>query len=358
MHDRHFLTIESVKRFDAVIIGAGIIGLSLALELHQRGISVAVLERGEPGREASWAAAGMLNADDPHTPTELRELAMWSAALYPEFIARVEDVSGEHAGYSRIQALFLSDVEIASWSDRALTPTRIAELEPALSGFSRSVYLLDEAAVDPRILLKAMLAACKHLGVRVLHEHEVIEINDRAVLSSAGEFTADAIVNCAGAWAGSLVRQFSMPVTPAKGQIFSVVPERGNGIQNVVRSEEIYCVPRADGQVVIGATVEHVGYDKRVEPETIQNMHRLAAKLVPSLSHARIADAWAGLRPVTPDRLPLLGAYVNVPGCFVATGHFRNGILLAPATARVMADLIVGAAPQISIEAFSPERFL
>ena len=347
-----------MKRSDAIIIGAGIIGLSLALELRKRGLSVVVLERGEPGREASWAAAGMLSgAHDPHTPVQLHEMAEASAAMYPEFINAIEEASGKTAGFSRHGALVVSEVAVCGWDDRLVGADSIASLEPALAETAGMVYRLEEDSVDPRELMPALLAACKNVGVEVHHEHEVGGITGSEVQIKAGIFSASVIVNCAGAWAAQIHGVPVVPIEPAKGQMLALIPEHGRGIRHTIRNEEVYCVPRKDGRVAVGATVERVGFDKRVETETIQQLHQLAANLVPSLGQARIADAWAGLRPATPDGLPIIGAYDDVPGYFVATGHYRNGILLAPATAKAVSDLITNGTTSLDLSAFFPERF-
>ena len=147
-----------------------------------------------------------------------------------------------------------------------------------------------------------------------------------------------------------------MPATPRKGQMFSVIPREPGFLRHVIRTEEVYLVPRTDGRVLIGATVEDVGFDKRVAPETIKHMGRLADQIVPEIAHAKITESWAGLRPGTPDDLPILGE-TEISGYFIATGHFRNGILLAPLTAAIMTKLLRAEAPGHSLEAFSPLRF-
>ncbi len=196
--------------------------------------------------------------------------------------------------------------------------------------------------------------------MEVHHEHQVSAIlaeNGVAtgVRTHAGDVSAPVIVNCAGAWATSLAP--APPIVPVKGQMLALLPQEKPCIHHVIRSEDIYMLPRADGRIVVGATVErNSGFDKRVDPDVIQRMHQLAANLVPALGQARISEAWAGLRPAAPDDLPVLGASA-LSGYFFATGHFRDGILLAPATAKLMAQLIRGAEPDVDITRFSPQRF-
>ena len=353
---------------DVIVIGAGIIGLSLGLELRDRypGLSVTVLERGEPAREASWAAAGMLSHLDLHTPTALREIACYSAELYPAFVRYVEELSGESTGFSEAGALYVSQQPISEWQQYLLTSSDLVSLEPALAATAGYIYGFDEASVDPRALTAALLTACRCQGVEVHHEHHVLAVLTTGnavtgVRTGAGDFTAPLVVNCAGAWAGDSAlapHGVSLPVTPVKGQMLAVLPPQKPLITHTIRSEDIYFLPRHDGHIVIGATVEHAGYDKRVHPEVIQHLYQLAANLVPALGQARITTSWAGLRPGTPDSLPLLGPYPGVAGYFLSTGHYRNGILLAPATAKLMAQMIGGTGLELDLDAFSPERFV
>jgi glycine oxidase len=168
-------------------------------------------------------------------------------------------------------------------------------------------------------------------------------------------FLATKVVNCAGAWSGQL-GPLPIPTRPVKGQMVCVAMHPRDLVKHVIRSPEVYLIPRSDGRLLAGATVEEAGFDKRVEPSTIKRLHNAALALVPRLAESRILEDWAGLRPGTPDALPILGATV-IPGYYVATGHFRDGILLAPITAHVMAHVITGEKPEFDLDAFSPGRF-
>jgi glycine/D-amino acid oxidase-like deaminating enzyme len=178
------------------------------------------------------------------------------------------------------------------------------------------------------------------------------------VRTSRSKYEAPIVVNCAGSWAGQIHASGAtlVPSRPIKGQMLDVVPRRRNLVRHVIHGHDVYIVPRSDGRVLIGATVEDVGFDKRVSPDIISRLHLCAAKFVPELSEARIHEAWAGLRPGSPDDLPILG-HVGLDGYFVATGHFRNGILLAPVTARIMADLICRGDTTFNLAHFSAVRF-
>jgi glycine oxidase len=351
-----------VKTWDVAIIGGGIIGLSLALGLRKHGAAVLIVERSEPGREASHAAAGMLAQCDPHTPEKLRSLAMASFQLYPEFAHELEDESGQHVDLRREGSIILDGDGASLCRDsQALTPAQLAKLEPCLAGMVKRAEFWPEASVDPRALTAAALKAAKHRGIEIASGAPVTEIQmteGRAsgVRTTRTHFSAAVVVNCAGAWAGQIAGAPPLPTRPIKGQMLSVIAPRRDFLRHVVRGSGAYLVPRSDGRILIGATLEEARFDKQVDPNTIQRLHQAAANLAPELSQARMLEAWAGLRPGTPDNLPILGA-TSLPGYFVATGHFRDGILLAPVTALLMTQAVRGAKPEFDISAFSPARF-
>jgi glycine oxidase len=353
-----------VKTWDVIVVGGGIIGLSLSIALRKRGARVLVVERGEPGREASYAAAGMLVECSLETPALLQPLATASARMYPEFVHELQDESGVDIDLRDDGTIFFPSPEQLrerpGFAEENSLPASLAELEPFLADPKRPATFLKERVVDPRTLGAAALKGAKHHGVDISSGSEVTEVlisGERVtgVRTEKTSYTAPAVVNCAGAWAGNLGPQ-RFPTRPVKGQMLSVVGGPRNTPRHVIRSPEVYLVPRSDGRVLIGATVEEAGYDKRTVPNVIEGMHRAALRLMPTLSGARILEAWAGLRPGTPDNLPILGATAT-PGYFVATGHFRDGILLTPVTAQVMAQVVTGAKPEYDISAFSPGRF-
>ena len=388
------------KTWDVIIIGGGIIGLSLSIALRKRGATVLLVERGEPGREASHAAGGMLVDCPLETPPALQKLATASARMYPEFAHELEVESG-------MKVDLRDDGAILFWSGEqfkrisvldpkfrgsALSVLDLEEREPALKygdfdneqelesfrqdfdpppdpedlrNFCKSVFRpaisLSERSVDPRALSAAALKTAKNRGVDFSSGDEVtsVAISDghaTGVSTKKTAFHAEKVVNCAGAWAGQIgPRPF--PTRPVKGQMLCLVMPQRELIRHVIRSPKAYLIPRSDGRLLVGATVEEAGFDKRTVPATIQRLHKAALELVPKLVDARILEDWAGLRPGTPDALPILGA-TQVTGYFVATGHFRDGILLAPITAQVMADVIEGRTPEHDLTAFTPARFL
>jgi glycine oxidase len=357
-----------VKAWDVIIVGGGIIGLSLSIALRKRGATVLILERGEPGREASHAAAGMLGDFPLETPANLQPLATASARMYPEFVHELQDESGVDVDLRDQGTIFILFPErVHEWPELVRDhplPVPLDELEPALAkslaGAKWRAIFLKERSVDPRALTAAVLKAAKHRGVDISSGSDVTALllsNGRAagVGTARTSYQALAVVNCAGAWAGQLPPH-RFPTRPVKGQMLSLAAVSRELVRHVIRAPEVYLVPRSDGRILAGATVEEAGYDKRTDVDTIQRLHHAAIDLVPALSEARMLESWAGLRPGSPDNLPILGA-TQTPGYFVATGHFRDGILLAPITAQVMAQVITGASPEYDISPFSPARF-
>lgn len=363
-----------VKNWDAIIIGAGIIGLSLAIELNKQGLRVLVVEKGEPGREASWAAGGMLVDSPAETQPALRELATASAQMYPEFVHELEDESGAKIDLRAVGTILLNRPEavgqglgeqIAESTQACALPQPLAQLEPPLQdsdghGQRYTALFLKERCVDPRHVTGAALVAARHRGIDFSSGDEVlcVEVADRkacGIRTNKTRFAAGIVVNCAGAWAGR-IGPYPFPTRPVKGQMLCVVMPEKEMVRHVVRAPEVYLIPRSDGRMVIGATAEEAGFDKRTVPETIQKLRQAAIDLVPRLAEARILEAWAGLRPATPDGLPILGATPTL-GYFVATGHFRDGILLAPVTARVMRQVVIGKKAEFDLSAFAAMRF-
>jgi glycine oxidase len=341
-----------VKSWDVIIVGAGIIGVSLAVELRARGTTVLVLDRAEPGSEASSAAAGMLAPADPETPAALRSLAIESARMFPAFVQKLETAGKLQVDFRRVGTIAFLQDNAAPHEYRNLSPAELQRLEPSVRTVGHSAFFVQEDSIDPSLVMQAALAAAQNLGVEIRGHASVTKIRERdnavEVMAEADTFSAASVVNCRGAWSGT-------PVRPRKGQMLYVQPQ-SVVLQHVLRAPDVYVVPRSSGKILIGATVEDVGFDKSVDPSVIHQLLNAAAKYVPTLASASITQNWAGLRPGTPDDLPIIGP-TPTPRVFVATGHFRNGILLAPITAQIMADLVHGRPSPLDIRAFSPDRF-
>ncbi len=348
-----------MKSWDVIVIGGGIIGLSLALELRKQGAGVLVIDKGEPGKEASWAAGGMLVDCSAETHPALQPLAIASARMYPEFVEEIQVHSGLSVDLRDQGAIVFPPPEHVDDVLSNPLPAPLAELEPEIAASGRPAFYVKERSVDPRALAHAALEAAKHRGIDISSADPVTEVilpegGVSGVSTTKTRFLADKVVNCAGAWSGQ-IGPYPFPTRPVKGQMLCFVTTRGL-LKHVIRSPEIYLIPRGDGRILAGATVEEAGFDKRTDTATIQRLHRAALAMVPALTNARMLEDWAGLRPGTPDALPILGA-TPTPGYYVATGHFRDGILLAPVTARLMAQVMAGKKPEYNMAPFSPSRF-
>jgi glycine oxidase len=366
------------KSFEAVIAGAGLIGGAIALELARAGVRVAVFDQGEPGREASWAGAGILSPAPENPATiPLVPLGKASMALYPEFVARVEEISGQDVGFranGTLEALFSRDAarELSThvalhhgWGLKAeaISAEDARELEPALSPeLEAAVLRPDEASVDNRALMQAVLDAARKSGVEILAHREVQGIwrekqHCAGLLLENEKVSAKWTIIAAGSFSAGIagVNTYA-PVRPAKGQMVSLRAERLK-IERVLWSDKIYLVPRNDGRILAGATVEYVGFDKTVTASALEKLLGSAILLAPELAHARVEETWAGLRPDSPDHLPILGP-ADIDGLLIATGHFRSGILLTPITARLIREWVTEQRVSVDWERFSPLRFV
>jgi glycine oxidase len=372
---------------DAVVVGGGVIGLSCAWRLARGGARVAVVERGDPGCGATRVAAGMLAPVGELTfgEPELLELTLAAARLYPEFVAELEAASGEETGYERLGALHVAlDRDEAAQLRRVhdlqrsleleavwLPPRRCRDLEPGLTpSFHGGVFAPGEAAVDPRALTQVLLAALRVEGVEVRTRTEVIDgifdgerlegvrtrarglasgqsdAQSRSNRPLEGELRAETVVLASGAWSGAAewLPEHARPrVRPVKGQVLELRRRDGDPpAQRILASERVYLVPRGDGRLILGATVEEMGFDTAVTAGGVHELLREAYRLLPDVAEMELVDAIAGLRPGTPDNLPMVGPGA-IDGLVLATGHFRNGILLAPLAAEAVAGLLCAA---------------
>jgi glycine oxidase len=366
-----------MKKFDVAIAGGGLIGGSIALELARAGLRVGVFDRQEPGQEASWAGAGILSpAPESASMIPLVPLARASMALYPEFVCMAEEISGQSSGYrpeGTLQALFMRDAreELSTiialhhglgLKAEPLNAEDARELEPSLSEeLEAAVLRPEEASVDNRAMTQAVLEAARRSGVQFfprsgaeaiwreggrcmgLHlKNEKIEAQWTVI--AAGCFSA----NIAGVAAYA-------PVRPAKGQMAALRADDLK-IERVLWSEKIYLVPRNDGRILAGATVEYTGFEKSLTAGGLEKILAGAIELSPGLAAARVEETWAGLRPDSPDHLPILGP-TDIDGLLIATGHFRSGILLTPVTARLVREWVTEQRVSVDWDRFSPLRF-
>ena len=369
-----------VETFDAAIIGGGLIGAAIAFELAGENLRVALFDKQEPGREASWAAAGMLSpAPDGPAALPLVPLAKQSLRLYPQFVEAVESASGQTTDYEFKEVLHLffapedeRDRDALVWEYGALgiaaEPLEAAaarKMENSIGSLVHSAALLREAVVDPRLLTQAVLAAAGARGVAIRAGTKVtrlLRVGAKCAGVAAGgeEIQARHVIVAAGSFSASISGgdgDFARyaPTVPVRGQMLALRAE-GLRLRHVVRSHRGYLVPRRDSRIIAGSTLEDAGFAKLVTPEGVRKIREASIEMIPALAKAEIVERWAGLRPGSPDELPILGP-TDIEGLLIATGHYRNGILLAPVTAKLVREWVVLGKTSLDAKVFSPLRF-
>jgi glycine oxidase len=366
---------------DAVVVGGGVIGLASAWRAAQAGMAVTVVDE-RPGRGASWAAAGMLApvTEVHYGERPLLGLNLAAAARWPGFAAEVEQASGRPVGYTPVGTLAVArDADDnAALEDlyrfqlrcglevERLRSRECRQLEPGLDpGIRGGVLAAGDHQVDNRALVEALLAACEGAGVRMVAGRvtELAAEGDRVTgvdLAGGERLAAATVVLAAGCWSGALggvAAEALPPVRPVKGQLLYL---RGPAAEPLcarnVRGLEVYLVPRGDGRVVVGATVEEQGFDTRVTAGAVHDLLRAALELLPDVAELELLETVCGLRPGSPDNAPMIGP-AGPEGLVVATGHYRNGILLTPVTADAVAELLATGRVPEAIAPFAPGRF-
>ena len=360
-----------------VVIGGGVIGCSITYHLRKAGAEVVLLERGEIGGEASGAAAGMLMAPLEYASArDFQALQNASLAMYPVLIEEIESRSGINVEHRVCGILRTARAETHAKALRALVgrPAQgasglewvdaetLRRLEPGLSpDILGAAYSPSASNVNPGLLTQAFAVSAEHLAAEVRRGVAFTGFLGRGprlegVRSSAGLVRADAIVLAAGPWTELLARRVNgnVPTPPMRGQMIAY---RSTAVHHAVWSEDGYLVPKLRGFMFAGATVEHAGFRKHTTERGITGLRRAAAAMVPALRHSEVVSTWAGLRPGSPDGLPLMGRLPGRDNVYVAGGHFRNGILLAPVTGRLLAQLICEGRTDIDLGPFRPERF-
>jgi glycine oxidase len=354
---------------DVAIVGAGLIGAGIAYELAKRGARVTVYDRAEPARAASWAGAGMLAPFSEDLPDDaMLALCRASLAMYPDYAREVRERSGVDPKFERCGTLHVARTDDECAALHALAPifannggevalldrTQTLAHEPSVARtIAGALLVANEGVIDNRRLGRALIAACERFGVR-FDTRRV-----RGLRSTRGFIPAGIVVNAAGAWAGEFAgvpAHAGIPVMPVAGEMLALGVPRGFA-RGLIWTGHTYLVPRDDGRLLIGATVHDRGFDVRVTAGGIAHLLATALAAAPSLADFAIVETWAGLRPGSPDGRPFLGR-TAIDGYLVAAGHYRNGILLTPITARAIAETIADGRTAIDLAAFAPDRRL
>lgn len=367
---------------DCLVLGGGVIGLSLAYELATQGLRVVLIDRGDPGREASWAGAGIVSpkpfrvGDSP-----IDRLTGLSYQLHRQWADDLRELTGIDNGYRRCGGIYVAQTStdhdalrktVNLWkkyelSYEMLSSDALQQLEPALyrkrlatkKPFLTAYLLPGESQIRSPRHIKALQVACLLRGVDIrrgvlAHDFAIRNQRIHEVVTSTGRLTAGYVCITAGCWSGSLTARLNrnLEIRPVRGQIVLFASPQPQ-IKRIINEGLRYLVPRPDGRLLVGSTEEEVGFDSRSTTGGVRKLLDFALKLAPELADASIERTWAGLRPATADGRPYLGRLPGVDNALVATGHFRSGLALAPATAVVMRELLCGKTPTVDLKSFS-----
>jgi glycine oxidase len=357
---------------DFVVVGGGAIGLLSSLLLSQSGASVRLIESDACGREASWAGGGIVSPLYPwrYSPA-VTALAHWSQDFYPrlgEQLLAQTQIDPE-VYVTGLYWLDLDDeAEALAWARREGRPLRqvdVAAVEravPALAeGFGRAVQMADVANVRNPRLVKALRAALQQMPNVTVHENCAVsgficeEGRIAGVRTAQGDIHADQVVLAAGAWSGELMKTLGieLPVVPVKGQMI-LYKCAEDFLPVMVLAKGRYAIPRRDGHILIGSTLEHAGFDKTPTDEALASLKASAIELLPELADAEVVGHWAGLRPGSPEGIPFIGPVPGHDGLWLNCGHYRNGLVLAPASCQLLADLMLGREPIVDPAPYAP----
>lgn len=346
---------------EILVIGGGVIGLMTARELLKGGAQVTLVEMSETGQEASWAGGGIISPLYPwRQDPSITALALWSQARYGELCDRLTAETGVNPEHLRSGLLILDPEETdtpLAWAAQqgvhmdVLERDAVAAIEPALGPQpDQALWMPQIAQVRNPRLTKALRQAIER-RVTIREHEEVVELlvkdgRARGARTRKGDLHADTVVICTGAWTARLLEQLGTPpeIRPVRGQMILFHAHAGD-IRHIVLYRERYVIPRSDGRVLIGSTLEQAGFAKETTAEAKEELYRTAVEMFPSLKRTPIEDHWAGLRPGSPSGIPYIGAYPGIEGIYFNAGHFRNGLVTGPASARLAADLILGREP-------------
>ncbi len=367
---------------DAIVIGGGIIGLSIARELHKTGMrKIGVIEKGKLGREASWAAAGMLAPNaEAEKADDFHRFCCASNEIYPEFVNGLAEETGvaiDHRKCGTIE-IALTESNAADLSEKFAVQTGLGfnaewlnlqgidRLEPKVTKAAiAGIHYPEDGYVDNRNLLEALTHYARINGIEIIENCAVesVTIQDEKIVDVTADgrtYEADITILATGAWS-SLIKIGGRPlpwnVKPIKGQMIGFA-DASLALRKVIIAPGAYLTPRSEGRILVGATVEDVGFDREMTETAIEGLSKAAKRVLPVLDRHEISETWCGFRPFTADTLPIIGEIDGYEGLFVATAHYRNGILLAPLTAKIVAESIVKGTESPYFRSFGPSRFL
>lgn len=360
---------------DCIVIGAGLIGLLTAQRLAEDGLNVMVLERGQPARESSWAGGGILSPLYPWRYSDaVNVLARESQHLYPSFCQRLHAATGIDPQWTR-SGLLVADIDdplaVKRWAERFATeltwPTvaEAGQIEPRLGiRPETSVWLPDIAQVRNPRLVKSLQAYVEQQRVEIQAESPVLDWKIRegriaAVVTPQGEVFADHYVVAGGAWSGRLLEAtgIHLPIEPVRGQMILFKGPPGL-LSCITLYKDHYAIPRRDGHVLFGSTLEYVGFDKETTATALEDLTRAAFELVPCLADLPIEKHWAGLRPGSPDGVPMVGPHPGIGNLYINTGHFRNGVVLGLASANLLSDILLRRRSTVDVSPYLPEKYI
>lgn len=324
---------------DFLIVGGGVIGLSSALELARGGATVTVLERGLCGGESSWAGGGILSPLPPWDyPAAVTDLTQLSCRLFPEWVGRVAEISGIDPEYR------VSGMRVMPPFDAKKAAQWCANHDVRLEQDGEGLWLPDVAQVRNPRLMKALRLALERIGVRIVEQAEVTGVmstKDRVerLDTTAGPFVAEHYVVAAGAWSKKLLGKqgVQLDIKPVRGQMLLYRAQPGM-LQHIILQNGAYLIPRDDGHILVGSTLEDVGFDKATTEEARVALHARALGMLPQLAQAEFIQHWAGLRPAAPDNIPIIDRHPQLENLFLNSGHFRYGVTMAPASAQILAN--------------------
>ncbi len=348
-----------------VVVGGGVMGCMTALELLQRGRQVCLIERRSTGQEASWAGGGIVTPLYPWRYSQpISALAEWSQVQYPILCGQLQGRTGIDPQFSECGLIWLDHAEqedALAWANRQRKPIVAVDQDflykqvPMLApGFAGGMWQAGLANIrNPRLMIALKARLQQFASFTLIENSSVSSLQFKGekvvgVNHTQGEQKADAVVLCAGAWSGDWLAELAidLPVTPVKGQMLLYKAAPG-WLPSIILHESRYAIPRRDGHVLIGSTLEHAGYDTSTTEEALESLRASAHGLLPQLADMQPVAQWAGLRPGSPEGMPFIGEVPGLDGFWLNTGHFRNGLVLAPASCALLADQMTGATPDI-----------